>query len=76
MKIEIYGQWNDTHEHFERICSVDARANPHHKQHQEWIRSCDKSSDDDIFYYFEPDQPIIGNHGDFTVHNFQILEEA
>lgn len=27
-------------------------------------------NDDGIFYYFAPGDPIIGNHGDFTVEGF------
>jgi hypothetical protein len=76
MLIHIIGQWNDSHESFVRKASVDPRADPHHKSHQQWIWDCDSKEDESIFYYFESWDHILGNHGDFTVTDFKILVDA
>lgn len=67
--LTIFGYWKDTKETFERLCKVDSRMNPHHKDHQAFIASME---DDSIFYYFEPDEPIMGNHTDFYVYKYTI----
>lgn len=66
--IYITAYWNDTHpsESFDRSCVVwgkDSRQD-----------ACESSSpilaDQEVFFYFQYDEPIVGVHGDFTVLSF------
>lgn len=71
--LTIFGYWKDTKETFERLCKVDSRMNPHHKEHQAFIAGLeDDPNDSAIFYYFEPDEPIMGNHSDFYIYKYTI----
>lgn len=69
--LTIIGYWKDTKEPLERLCKVDSRMNPHHKDHQKFINSLDDDVSD-VFYYFEPDENILGNHADFVVYRYNI----
>lgn len=68
--LTAYGYWKDTKETFERLCKVDSRMDPHHKDHQAFIKSID--DDSTVFYYFEPDENILGNHADFIIYKYKI----
>ena len=69
--ITIYGFYNDTKESIKKLCMVDSRMNPHHKNHSAFIKSLE-SDDSEIFYYYEPDEHILGDKGDFHVYKFTI----
>jgi hypothetical protein len=73
--ITIQGYWKDTKEPISRLCKIDARANPNHWAHQQFLWDLDSDADDDIFYYFEPDEHIIGDKGDFIVYKFKMENE-
>jgi len=71
--LTAYGYWKDTKETFERLCKIDSRMNPKHKDHQAFIDGLEDDPDDeDVFYYFEPDEPIMGDRGDFYIYKFKI----
>lgn len=54
------GKWNDTKETFTAIVFRGTRA------------QIDRHFDNDkVFYYFEIDEDIKGNHGDFTITSYQ-----
>jgi hypothetical protein len=69
--LTIFGYWKDSKEPIERLCKIDSRMNPHHKDHQEFIEVLDDDTSE-VFYYFEPDEPIVGDHSDFIVYKFEI----
>lgn len=74
--VTIQGYWKDTKEQFERLCAIDSRANPHHWAHQQFLWDLDSEEDDGIFYYFEPDEHITGDKGDFFVYKYTLEGEA
>lgn len=72
--VMVHGYWKDNKEHFTRMCKIDSRVNPNHKDHQEFINTLDESQDDDlIFYYLEPDEKIIGDWGDVVIYKFEMI---
>ena len=71
--LTAYGYWKDTKKTFEKLCKVDSRMNPNHKDHQDFIDSLeDDPKDAEIFYYFEPDEAIMGDRGDFYIYKYTI----
>lgn len=54
--IYIQGYWNDNQAPLSARCIVNGEPT---------------EDDDDVFYYFEDGEEIIGNHGDFTVTGFE-----
>jgi hypothetical protein len=71
--ITVYGFWNDTKESFKRLCMVDSRMSPNHPDHHQFIDSLeDDPNDDAILYYYEPDEHITGNKGDFWVYKYSV----
>jgi len=76
--ITIHGYWKDTKEPITRLCMVDSRVDPHHKDHQQFLREVDsdeRQDDDAIFYYLEPNEKIIGDWGDIVVYKFEVEGE-
>jgi hypothetical protein len=61
--VYITAYWNDKSflEPFKRTCVVWAKK----------LGSRSTISDDEVFYYFEHDEAILGNHGDFTVTAYE-----
>ena len=57
MLIYISGYWNDDRSPLDRLAQIGL--------------DVDEGLDDSIFYYFEPDEPIVGNHSDFTVTHYE-----
>ena len=75
--ITIHGYWKDNKQHITRLCKIDSRMNPNHKDHQKFIDMIDNDDlqdDDAIFYYLEPDEKIIGDWGDIVVYKFELKE--
>lgn len=71
--VMVHGYWKDSKEPFERLCKVDSRMNPNHKDHQAFIDALDDDPmDAEIFYYFEPAEHIIGDHGDMVIYKFEM----
>lgn len=65
--IYITAYWNDTKQGFGAKCVVsDQLSDPDYEPPED---------DDDIFYYFNTVENIIGNHGDFTVTDFEQEEK-
>jgi hypothetical protein len=73
--LTIHGYWKDTKEPITRLCSIDSRIDPNHSDHQQFLWDLDNDDDNDIFYYFEPDEHIIGDKGDFYVFKFELQGE-
>ena len=61
--IYITAFWNNTHQEFGAKCVVSDRLSDIDYEPPE--------DDDDIFYYFNTVENIIGNHGEFTVTDFE-----
>lgn len=75
--VTIYGYWKDNKEPIERLCKVDSRVDPNHKDHDTFIDGLDDDPTDDIvFYYFAPDEKIVGEHSDFVVYKFKLEGET
>ena len=74
--VTIYGYWKDTKQEFEHLCAIDDRADPNHWAHQQFLWDLDSDEDDGIFYYFEPDEHITGDKGDFFVYKYTLEGEA
>lgn len=70
--VRIYGYWKDTKEPIDRLCKVDSRVNPNHWAHQQFLWDLDSDEDDGVFYYFEPDEHILGDKGDFYVTKYTV----
>lgn len=54
MIIRIEGYWNDNQTPINALCMVGE----------------DSGDDDNLFFYFDPDEQIVGNHGEFTVTEY------
>lgn len=74
MLIKIYGNWNDDGEPLEKLCKVDARCEPEHSDHDQWLAEQDEDYGE-IFYYLSLNEPILGNWGDITVNGYEIVKE-
>ena len=55
-QIYIHGRWNDNDAPLWAKCVVGGEPS---------------DDDDDIFYYFEDGEEIVGNHGGFTVTEYE-----
>jgi len=70
--LTAYGYWKNTKETFERLCKIDSRANPNHKDHQKFLKDIDSKENDPVFYYLEPDEKIVGDWGDVVIYKYTI----
>jgi len=66
--IYITCYWNDTHpsESFDRSCVVWGKDSKQDASES----SSPILDDEEVFYYFQHDDPILGNQGDFTVTSY------
>lgn len=74
--LTIHGYWKDTKEPISRLCCIDSRIDPNHSDHQQFLWDLDSDEDDGVFYYFEPNEHIIGDKGDFYVFKFELEGET
>jgi hypothetical protein len=51
-RVWVEGHWNDTKEPFFAQCQIGMKIPP---------------DDDDVFYFFDWNETLVGNKGDFTV---------
>ena len=57
MLIYATGFWNDDHAPINTLCQIGL--------------DVDEGLDDSIFYYFEEGEAVLGNHGDFTITQYE-----